>query len=595
MTAYQTKLNAQIGKMNFMDWLIAIKRRFSLVVLLFACIFTVFFLIAFLWPATYTSNGVILIEQQELPQELVRSTITSYADQRIQSLSQRVMTTENLNNLIKRFDLYAEERKNRTREYVIEKMRSDIGFKMVSANVVDPRTGVPGKATIAFSVSYSSHSPATASKVANELVSLYLQQNIENRKERSQETTSFLSEEAARLDRDIVEQQENLAKFKLKHLNDLPEKTQINIEMMNRAGQDVRDIDTRINAIEQQIVFLDSQLVQISPTSQVFTSTGERVYSPEDRLKFLRTELARLTGTYGEQHPDVKRMQREVAGLEASVKSKDAVNDLQRQLKSLQTQLTSTRQKYSEDHPDVVKLQRSITSLEAQIQGEVGKQATDGPTESKLEETADNPAYIQIKTQREASIAERSALMGKRNELKSMIAAYENRLTSGPSVEREYNTLLRDLESTQIKYRELRQKQLEAEVSENLETERKGERFTLIDPPLTPEKPSSPNRLMILIFGTLLSVLGPFGLIALKETLDGSVRNRFDLQAILNVAPLAVMPLFESETVRLLKVQKRKKALKIYSAVFVVLLTAVHFLYVPLDVLWQMLLRRLMG
>ena len=77
-----------------------VKRRSKLVIVSFALIFVGFFLLAFLWPATYTSNGVILIEQQELPQELVRSTITSYADQRIQSLSQRVMTTENLNKLI---------------------------------------------------------------------------------------------------------------------------------------------------------------------------------------------------------------------------------------------------------------------------------------------------------------------------------------------------------------------------------------------------------------------------------------------------------------------------------------------------------------
>ena len=592
MAAYQT--NAQ-SKLNIIDLLNGVKRRSKLVIVSFALIFVGFFLLAFLWPATYTSNGVILIEQQELPQELVRSTITSYADQRIQSLSQRVMTTENLNKLIKQFDLYADERKTRTREYVIDKMRDDVGFKIVSANVVDPRTGVPGKATIAFSVSYSSRSPVIASKVANELVSLYLQQNLENRKSRTQETTTFLSDEVARLDKDILSQQEILAQFKLKHLNDLPEKTQINIEMMNRSVQDVRDIETRINAIDQQIVFLDSQLVQISPTSQVFTSTGERVYSPEDRLKYLRTELARLTGTYGEQHPDVKRMQREVAGLEASVKAKDAVNDLQRQLKSLQTQLTSALQKYSEDHPDVVKLQRSIGTLEARIKDELSKEGANSDTQSRLEETADNPAYIQIKTQREASIAERDALVGKKNELKAQVTAYESRLTSGPSVEREYNTLLRDLESTQLKYRELKQKKLEAEVSENLETERKGERFTLIDPPLTPEKPSTPNRVLILILGVLVSLFAPLGFVVLRENLDTSVRSRFDLQALLNVAPLAVMPWFQTDAERILAVQKRNKAIKIYVSASVVLIIAVHFLYIPLDVLWQMAIRRLLG
>jgi len=69
---------------------------------------------------------------------------------------------------------------------------------------------------------------------------------------------------------------------------------------------------------------------------------------------------------------------------------------------------------------------------------------------------------------------------------------HAKRLTRMPQVEREYVNLKRDYENSQMRYRELKAKQMEAEVGQQLEKERKGERFSLIDPPQLPEKPSSP-------------------------------------------------------------------------------------------------------
>ena len=501
------------------------------------------------------------------------------------------MTTENLLKIIQKYDLYPEDRKTKTREYVLEQMRDDTGFNMLSANVIDPRSGVPTKATIAFSVSYENRNPQLAAKVANELVSLYLQQNIDSRKERTADATSFLSEEAKRLDQEIAVQQATLEKFKQQNLNALPEKTQINIQMMERNQQELRDIDLRLNSLSQQIVFLESQLAQINPTAQVYTSTGERILSPADRLKHLRTELARVRGVYGSTHPDVIRMQREVAGLEATVNEQVSTADLQRQLEDANTQMLAAREKYSVDHPDVVKLQRRIDSLQVQL-----TQASAAP-ESKpvVDASADNPAYIQIKAQREASILERASLIQKQADLKQQMADYEGRLASGPEVERRYSTLMRDLETIQTKYREVNQKRMEAEVAENLETERKGERFTLIEPPLVPEKPTSPNRIVIIVLGLMFALAAGVGSVVFLESLDDSVRNRRDLENLLGVSPLAIVPWIQIEADRVL-IAKRKRQLLIGSVVSVlVFLILVHVLYRPLDVLWQIMLRRLVG
>ena len=174
-------------------------------------------LLAVFYPSTYRSTGTILIEQQEIPQELVRSVITSFADQRVQVISQRVMTTQNLLSLIERYNLYPDIREKEPREVLLAKMKDDIGMHMISADVIDPRSGRPTQATIAFSVSYSSRSPDLALKVASELTTLYLNENLTSRTQQSQQTAAFFSEEATRLAARIAELDKSLSTFKEQH------------------------------------------------------------------------------------------------------------------------------------------------------------------------------------------------------------------------------------------------------------------------------------------------------------------------------------------------------------------------------------------
>ncbi len=267
-----------------------LRRRGRIIGAVFAAAFVAVTLISVLWPPTYSSTGTILIEQQEVPTDLVRSTISSYASQRIQVISQRVMTTANLLRVIEKYDLYPAERRKKGRETIIQMMRDDIRFRTISADVIDPRQGRPVQATIAFSLGYQSRSAEIAARVANELSSLYLQENLVSRRQLAEEATAFLSEEADKLDRQMAGLESKLADFKERNLNNLPEVAQINLQLVNRGDDEVRDIDQQLRTLDQQSVYLDAQLAQISPSSQVFTSTGERVSSRPDRLKILRSD-----------------------------------------------------------------------------------------------------------------------------------------------------------------------------------------------------------------------------------------------------------------------------------------------------------------
>jgi uncharacterized protein involved in exopolysaccharide biosynthesis len=562
------------------------RRRTFLIVAVVSALGTVS--LAALLPSTYRSTATILIEQQEIPQELVRSVITSFADQRVQVISQRVMTTQNLLSLVDRYDLYPDIRRTQPREVLLDKLRGDIGMRMISADVIDPRSGRPTQATIAFSLSYQSRSPDLALKVANDLTSLYLNENLTSRTQLGRQTATFFREEAARQAAHIADLDKDLTAFKEKHRNDLPELVQLNLQTMERTELELHDAQNKLDALDSQRVLLEAQLTQINPTLQVFSDSGQRVMGPEDRLKALKSQLASYKARFAPGHPDIVSTEREVDGLESQVKSDDDTGDRLRELDEARAQLARAREKYSADHPDVVRLQHTVDGLESAVE-------TAAKTGKRREATAhsDNPVYIQVKGQLDALAVERDRSAKRHDELQAKFDDYERRMAKSPEVEREFHAMSRELETAQFEYKEILTKQTQAQVSENLEAERKGERFTMIEPPQMPEKPISPNRFSIVVLGLLLSLGLGAGAAAAHESFDASVRGPNDIRHLLQVPALASIPVIVT-----MEDRARRKQMIRYSwggSVVAVILIAIAFhLFVhPLDVVWVTVLRRL--
>ena len=586
----------------FLVYLAAARHRRTWLIAAFAGGLVVTLLLAIFLPPKFRSAGTILIEQQEMPQELVRSTVTSYADERVQVISKRVMTTETLLNIVRRYDLYPKERARDTREALLAKMRKDIGLKMISADVIDPRSGHPTSATIAFEVSYVSGNPDVAAKVANELTTLYLNENLNNRTQLARDAATFLEGEGDHLNRHIGELEAELAKFKEQHFHQLPELTQLNMQLLDHTDEDLRTQEARKSSLEQQRVYLEAQLAQLKPNSTVFSETGERILSSSDRLKMARSQLDSARATYGPDHPDVIRLQRTVSGLEKEIAagSKSGTEsaasadngDLRRRLESAQSALAEAVGRYGPEHPDRVRLQREVDSLQAQLSSAPVSTPTPGLQKLTPKE-ADNPAYVQIQAQLSATINDLAALDEQVAKLRARSLEYQKDVSLAPQVEQQYRELSRDYDNSRIKYQEIRSKQSEAKTAQNLETDRKGERFTLIDPPLPPEEPISPNRTLVLIAGFILSGGLAAGVLWLLETLDDSVRSRVDLLKLTGVPPLALVPHIETEAERRAGRRRMRVAVGSAMASVCIAVALTHFFYRPLDVLWFTFARRM--
>ena len=564
----------------------ALKRRKKPASLAFAVVFAASLLYAVLASPVYKSSSTILIEQQEIPQDLVRTTVTSYADQRIQMILQRVMTFAKLSELIKKYELYSDERQKKPLESIVEMMRKDIGQKMISADVVDPRSGRPMEATIAFSLSYKSESAKTAQQVANELTTLFLSENIKNRKEMANEAEGFLSAEVNRLELKSKELESKLSAFKEKNLKFLPEMTSVNMSIMDRSERELFDVNRQIQALEERQIYLQSQLSQISPRASVMAGDAEQVLSPQARAKLLQNRIISLSVTYTDSHPDISNARRELDEIiDDGYLPSDALF-LKKQIEIYHADLYGAERStdLSADRKNLL-LER-IASLEESLSG-VGQSG-----QIKLSE-ADNPAYIQMATSLEATVSELKHFKTSRIELKRKISDLEQALAGTPDVERRYRNLARDYDNTSMKYRELKEKQLQASLAKTLEDERKGERFTLIEPPLMPEKPLKPNRMLIAIGGLMFSIFAAVGVVFVTEKLDDSFSSVMSVKRSIGVAPLAVIPHIVTISEQRKHTQARAVFLIMGVLMVSILTITIHMAVMPIDVLWYAAVRKI--
>ena len=564
------------------DYLAAFRRRRGMIILIAGIVFILGLITAFVWPPTYESSATILIEEQEIPVEMVQTTVTSYAGQRIQVISQRVMTRANLLKIIDKYALYVDERKRETTEEVLDTMRNDIKVDMVQADVVDPRSGRPMAATIAFTVGFEGENPVLVQKVANELTTLYLNENLRTRTEKTEETREFIAAEAERLNNEIQRLETALSAFKEKNIGLLPESRELVTQQIQRTQTEIDNITDQIRSAKETKVYLQGQLAVLDPY------TTDDATDPASRLQALRTQYISLYSRYSPDHPDVLRTKREIAALEKEVGVVDTTADELAELEALQAKLDKAKQTYSDEHPDVKNLKRQIAALEKELQ----KPATLSH-KAYADVNPSNPAYVNLSAQLEAQDIQVKLLTERQGKLKQKIAEYEDRLLQMPKVEAEYRTLARDYENTTIRYRELKSKQMTAEVAQAMEKERKGEKFTLIDPPILPEKPISPNRPAIIFLSLVLALGAGVGSAAAAESMDSAVRGAKGVISILNTAPLAVIPYLASDADIGRERKRRWLIIGGVIAGIIVVLLLINFLYSPLDVLWFRGLRKI--
>lgn len=520
-------------QLGLRDYLFILKRRALPLVSVFVGVFLLALAVALLYPPVYQLTGTIMVESQQISSDLVQAAVTSFAEERIEVIKQRVMTRENLLRIIDKYKLFDGLRKSSTPSDLIEEMRLRIAVDLVSANAPGSQRA---NATIAFKISFEDREPEVAYKVANELVTLFLDENAKVRTERAAQTTEFLTQEADKLKVELEALENRIATYKQEHGNALPENMNMVMSSIQRTESELREVEREYKATQEELRFLNVELASARAGIGVGSAPGGAL-SPAQDLERTRAEYARLSSLYTPNHPDVRAAKRKIEQLEKSIASPEG----------------GTSPVRTSGDPAVDRVEARIASARARA-GVLGQQ--------------------------------QGALRAKLNTM-------EREVMKAPQVERGLSSLMRDHQNAQKKYDEIRAKQMTAQVSENLEGDKKAERFTLLESPEMPDKPIKPNRKKMIVLGFFLALAASGGLVMVQENINGGVRGVEALESVTPVPILAAISYIQLDEEIAERKRLIKKALIVAAALFFLGLLALQIFYLSLDILFMKILSRL--
>jgi succinoglycan biosynthesis transport protein ExoP len=480
-------------------WAIAVRRRWWILLPLFlgwAAVWGV----SWVLPVTYQSESLILVEQQKVPDQYVIPNVTSNLQQRLQSLTEQILSRTRLQATINQFHLYSGHGGLLNSTDPVEQMRSDIKIELVSA------PDHPGEYT-AFKMRYSAGSPQLAQRVNSELTSLFIAENVNSQRQLSENTTDFLESQLADARTNMAEQEAKVAAFKAKHLGELPSQLESNMQILAGLQAQLQSAQQTMDAARQQKLYLESLLQQYQSV-QASLGGGASTAAPPQTLE---TELL-----------------------------------------AMRLQLQDLQSRYTAEHPDIIALKDKIAQserLKKQTESEMAANQKDGKTASAVDAVAVMDAQhgsptpmMQIQSQLKANQLEISNIQQHQRDLESQITGYQARLNLTPETEQELTGISRGYEESKTNYNSLLQKQMQSQLATSLEQRQQGEQFRIIDPPSLPKKPSAPNHLWFSMGGLLVGISLGLGLTALLELTDVRFRQEKDLVGIVPVSVLVGIP-----------------------------------------------------
>lgn len=504
------------------DVLIVLQRRFLYFLIPVAILVPLGIVVVMLLPAKYKAQGTILVESQQIPPDLVRSTINAYAQERIQTIKQRVMTRNRLLQVADKYALFPKD-KGLSESERVEFMRNRLNVSLITTNI---NRNSSRDGTIAFTVSYIDPSPEKAFQVANEFMTLFLTEDVKTRTSGASNTTEFFQQEARRLRDSVDTLEQRIADYKKENSKALPEHLSMHLDMLERATDELATTNASINSLEEELRFLETQLAGYSAGS-----TPEA--GPAQKLAELRSELVQLRAVYQDAHPNVQAVKDQIAALEKELAPSRAIQNARRKLLKAEADLAQAEKASPSDDAQLERLRSNVDASEEELArlltSETRKNASDFPS-------------VQLEGRIAVSASKLRTLEKRRKQLNDEIADLQKRIAQTPEVERGLAALTRDYDNVFREYKDVLAKQQDAQLAENLEDNQKAEKFSILEPATKPDKPSSPQRAKLIVlslFGALAA--GAFSALG-AELLFATVRGRNHLSSVMGAHPIAIIP-----------------------------------------------------
>jgi polysaccharide chain length determinant protein (PEP-CTERM system associated) len=463
------------------DYLTMLKRRWWIIAIP-AIIFPMVSIGAtFFIAPRYVSQTLVLIDQQKVPDDMVRSVVTEDLDSRLASMREQILSRSSIQPIIEKYNLYASE--HMSMDSRIDLARKSIDIKPIQSSIARSN-GLPG-----FTIYFTASDPHTAQQVCGEITSLFTAANLHTRENAARDTTEFLQSQLDEAKRSLDDQDARLEAFQRQNYGRLPSDEENNVNIMNTLNSQLDAANQAVQQLVQSKTMEEAVLAGQTPTVAAGTTSVETPLAQQKELDDLRRQEADLRLHYSDDYPDVKAIHRQIQDLE------------QQMATAPPPAKTPSQPTPAVESSRVQGINLALKNIDLQLQAK-----------QKLQE-----------------------------QLQAQIRSYQGRIESTPQVEEQFKQLTRDYQSSQALYDSLLRDMQQAREATALEHRQEGETFRVLDEANLPDGPTYPKRGVFAMGGLGAGLAVGLLIVALLEYKDTALRTERDVWAFTQLPTLAVI------------------------------------------------------
>ena len=419
----------------------------------------------YLTPDTFEARARFYLDTSSAIEPFVRElSVGVDVNQQVDLVRQVVLGRDALLNVARETDLSIKAQTPTELEALLENLRADITLTGGTPSRANPR-----EIDRNFEIAYRDTNRERAVKVVQIVLDSFIEDTLKVRSKGYQSAQQFLERQVRQQEQRLAEAEQKLADFKRRNLGNLP----------TEQGSYVTSIQAQMSELQNlrsQQRMLQSRRAQLSAQLE-----SERQYVPSSSVP----------STPG-------------------ASSTTGSNELDALILQTQARLEELLRVYTPKHPEVIALEENLAQLRAQRREQLAKMGiTDIPERGSL---VANPAYEQIRLQRNQVDVDLAAVNGQIADRSARIQEMQSRMQTMPEVEAELAQLTRDYDVLRERYAGLLQ-QLETAKLSDAVGQTDAVDFSILNPPTALAAPVAPPRLLLLI-GVLVLGLGGGGAVA---------------------------------------------------------------------------------
>jgi polysaccharide chain length determinant protein (PEP-CTERM system associated) len=482
-------------ELTMQDYTAMLRRRAAIILIPALLAPLAGYLISYAFPPKYTSQSVVLIEGQKVPESMVQPVVSGDLTARVSTLQQQILAESKLRPLVQRVF----PAKNPVEAgAMIDTIRANMSVEPVPSELLGIGTTGKGRRPSAspfpgFYVKYTAPNAREAQLICNELTALLVDENSKQVADSAAGTSEVLNRGIEDAKNNLDGMDAKLAEFKKQYVGQLPGDEESNLKILTGLNSQLESNTQTLNRAQQDRTYTESMLAQ---------------------------QLAAWKSSQNSTNPET----------------------LQKQLSDLQTQLLQLKSKYTDDHPDVIKTKADIDGVKRKL-ADINKASPDSTEDSSEKGSViESPEIRQLRLQLHQYGELIAAATRDQKRLQQEITVYQGKISLSPAVEEQYKQLTRDYDNAQKSYQDLLAKKSSADLTVKMNNQAVGERMFPLNPADLPDSPSFPNRLIFALGGFAVGLAIGAGISLLLELKDNSIRNERDAEAVMELPTLIAVP-----------------------------------------------------